>query len=350
MFEARGVKTDGLEKSDTLTYHDNKVVSLNVYSCIIHIITYPELCRGAVQLKIGEYAISETENIAKLFNYALGIKATKFSEYVRGENAIYWAKIGAYTTFNVNKNSLTIEEFEQKLKGIYPVVRENRTTEKQSADNAQCTEPQVEQPLIEDCGNKTLKDNPTIADHIGSHFNLAFQYAVQLEQKNAQLKNQIQFAWNDKQTLINALEQIKTLQTELATLKQPKTKPEQLPVYDAEWLANVVSKYNNYWLETKTFRVGVTDILGNEYPTLSEQDSAPIIFNALAKELIPLFEVDPNQSMYCIQRVHEEVTTGMTYSHMVDCAHIFTSEQAAQKAIDILNSINPQVLKNYFQL
>jgi outer membrane phospholipase A len=210
--------------------------------------------------------------------------------------------------------------------------------------------------LIEDCGNKTLKDNPTIADHIGSHFNLAFQYAVQLEQENAQLKNQIQFAWNDKQTLINALEQIKTLKTELATLKQPKTKPEQLPVYDAEWLANVVSNYNNYRLDTETFRVGVTDYLGNEYPTLSDKDSAPIIMAALAKELNPLFE-DDKDGYICGLFYDNTISTDddkyqvsrYTKAHITNCS-IFSSKQATQKAIDILNSINPQVLKNYFQL
>ena len=85
---------------------------------------------------------------------------------------------------------------------------------------------------IADCGKKTLMDNPTIADHIGSHMNRAFDYAKELvnentrlraqlyrlpilEQENAQLKEQQQNTWSEKQTLKNALAKIAELENKL---------------------------------------------------------------------------------------------------------------------------------------
>ena len=44
---------------------------------------------------------------------------------------------------------------------------------------------------IADCGKKTLMDNPTIADHIGSHMNLAFGYAKELVNENTRLRAQL---------------------------------------------------------------------------------------------------------------------------------------------------------------
>lgn len=95
-------------------------------------------------------------------------------------------------------------------------------------------EQDTEQPkeTIADCGKKTLMDTPTIADHIGSHMNLAFGYAKELvsentrlraqlyrlpilEQENAQLKEQQQNTWSEKQTLKNALAKIAELENKL---------------------------------------------------------------------------------------------------------------------------------------
>ena len=85
---------------------------------------------------------------------------------------------------------------------------------------------------IADCGEKTLMDNPTIADHIGSHMNLAFGYAKELvnentrlmaqlyrlpilEQENAELKEERQNTWSEKETLKNALATIAELENKL---------------------------------------------------------------------------------------------------------------------------------------
>jgi hypothetical protein len=129
--------------------------------------------------------------------------------------------------------------------------------------------------------------------------------------------------------------------TELrAQLAELLSNPKEL-VYDAKWLANVVNNYDDiYWLSGGTVSVGGI--------TLSPKDSAPIIMAALAKELNPLFKANKDGSMYCIQEQSGEMCVGITYKHMRDAAHIFTSEQAAKKTIDILTQIAPQVLKNYF--
>jgi hypothetical protein len=125
-------------------------------------------------------------------------------------------------------------------------------------------------------------------------------------------------------------------------LAQLLSNPKEL-VYDAEWLANVVKKYNEGYILNDTC-ICVYHPLNR----LSAKDSAPIIMAALAKELNPLFKANKDGSMYCIQEQSGEMCVGITYKHIRDAAHIFTSEQAAQQAIDILTQIDPQILKNYF--
>jgi hypothetical protein len=170
------------------------------------------------------------------------------------------------------------------------------------------------------------------------------------ERENAQLKdrNEALNKLNNEYELLNGKlkSELEAANKRIAAQVIGNTEP----VYDEKWLDNVLMEYadKKYGLFGENYIVAVANL--GSWAALDTKTSANVIIAALAKKLNPLFEVDKNQSMFCIQRVHEEVTTGMTYLHMVDCAHIFTSEQAAQKAIDILNSINSQVLKNYFQL
>jgi hypothetical protein len=292
-----------------------------------------------VQLEPNEYATGDTLKIGELFKYAKHLGLCRYVKYVRGENAIYFTPHKTiYTTLNVNKGSLTIEDFEAKLRGISPVIRENRTTE--SADNAQCTEPQVEQPLIEDCGNKTLKDNPTIADNIGSHFNLAFQYAVKLEQENAQLENLLKVSKDLNNDYKEANEKLKA---ELATLKEQFGKTEQLPVYDANWLDKIVMDYadKKYALFGESHIVAVA-CLGS-WAELDPKTSAEIIIRAVAKELNGCKQ--GNQAIWYDTEMERydvwEKETVASYGNI-----LFVD---AQKAIDILNQHFPQVLKNYFE-
>jgi hypothetical protein len=106
-------------------------------------ITYPELCRGSIQLKPLSYCVVRNElKVHGLLNYAdlIQINNKEFL-YENGQPIIRYGQDGYINSaFNVNITEYEIspEEFEAKLKGIYPVVRENRTTEKQSANNAQC--------------------------------------------------------------------------------------------------------------------------------------------------------------------------------------------------------------------
>jgi hypothetical protein len=144
--------------------------------------------------------------------------------------------------------------------------------------------------------------------------------------------------------------QVKKLEQENTELKAKLAEllnnPKEL-VYDAEWLANVVKKYGNYWMSTVSFRVGTTDYLGNEFPPLSPKDSAPIIMASLAKELNPLFEADCKYSWEVMFK-NGEYSLLNNSIHSSIFGSVFTSEQAAQQAINILTQIAPEVLQNYF--
>jgi hypothetical protein len=272
MFDARGLKLPidyiPYRGDFFLSYSNNSIgySSVSYPTSILNenlpLITYPELCRGAVQLENYCFCIADSPQSNTIMQYAdmLGIYEREI-----GRPCGYLSYADDTVIFcefcQEECTEISPDEFEAKLRGIFPVVRE--TTEKQSADNAQCkrylkstdnecvvefiegtiedrfkgrviergqgklskgyvydgffcdqfepcdytpaveVSPEVEQPkeTISDCGKKTLMDNPTIADHIGSHFNLAFDYAkalvnenTSLRQENAQLKDKLNFA------------------------------------------------------------------------------------------------------------------------------------------------------------
>lgn len=232
---------------------------------------------------------------------------------------------------------------------------------------------------MEVCLNKKLSDNPTIADNIGSHMQIAFEYSKELVNENTRLKAQLYrlpilgkenahletkidqyIRERDRhQTKIAELqaeiEMLKSrnealnklnndyellngnLQSELEKLKQPLRNTEQLPVYDANWLANVVNNYDDiYWLDGANVRVGGI--------ALSSKDSTNIIVAALAKKFNPLFEASDSK-WFIASNATGLVVYDTQYS---DGGTLFTSKQSAQKAIDILTQHFPEVLKNYF--
>jgi len=98
------------------------------------LITYPELCRGAVQLEVNTFAVFTSAKKLELKAYAksIGLKNNSEGRYMLSGTmgGVAYAK-----DFSVVHPTISSVEFEQKLRGISPVVRE---TEKQSADNAQC--------------------------------------------------------------------------------------------------------------------------------------------------------------------------------------------------------------------
>jgi hypothetical protein len=125
---------------------------------------------------------------------------------------------------------------------------------------------------------------------------------------------------------------------------EPTENTEQLPVYDIEWLNSLLNKYWVWY-----------GILEESYPTvlsmpsrmpLDLKASAGIILEALAKELnvnndsLIDYEIIAYQDgKYSVTRCRPETA----YFGEVKFAW-----NTAQKAIDILSTHFPEVLKNYF--
>lgn len=196
----------------------------------------------------------------------------------------------------------------------------------------------VEANTIAECGEKTLIDNPTIADHIGSHMNLAFEYAkelvnenTRLEQENAELK-----------------ERIAELEAQLAQNAELKE-----PVYNKEWLHNCVNHYNCGYFITHSIKDGMLISVysgGISCPTLSPKDSAPIIINALAKYTNSLYKERDWIAIWQEASCDNEEDNGTRFSYASKDtrtnAHVFNSPESAQKALDILLNF-PTVKRNY---
>ena len=238
--------------------------------------------------------------------------------------------------------------------------------------------PEVEQPKteMESCLDKKLSDNPTIADSIGSHFQLAFEYSEQLvnentslraqlyrlpilEQENAQLKAPLTPTGRlyvqkleqenrelraDKERIVDLLNKAQITIADLES--QLLSNPKEL-VYDAEWLQNILQ--SNFGSQYNYSGNGIVAIIPNgfdEHFCLGPKVSAGIIMAALAKELNDgenvkgQFEVIVCTPKDYEIRVHQ---TSTTYHGAPRFA-----PNTAQKAIGILTQIAPQVLKNYF--
>lgn len=158
MFEARGVKWMGgesaTERTDTLwggygalIYKNGTLAQGQGKFEQLPPIPYPELCRGAVQLEHGNwtkmYSIAEREN---LILYAANTAEMAYlyenGAHMTTKRILFQVPSGKIAVVGLSDDTapfshlfLSPAEFEQKLLGISPVVRE--TTENQSADNAQ---------------------------------------------------------------------------------------------------------------------------------------------------------------------------------------------------------------------
>lgn len=199
---------------------------------------------------------------------------------------------------------------------------------------------------VAECGEKTLMDNPTIADHIGSHMNLAFKYAKELVNENTRLRGQLYRLPMLEQENAKLKERIAELEAQLIG------NSEQLPVesvYDVEWLENALQGYNpEYRLSVTGTQVGIKTGENEDFKTyhyISAKDSAPIIIAALAKHLnggkdvSGEFEVIVSNPKNYEVKIHQ---TSTTYHGGVNFA-----PDTAQKAIDILSTHFYEVLKNY---
>jgi hypothetical protein len=230
--------------------------------------------------------------------------------------------------------------------------------------------PEVEQPKteMESCLDKKLSDNPTIADSIGSHMQLAFKYSQQLVNENTRLRAQLYRLpileqentelRADKERIVDLLNKaqitIAELENQLANLTSKPIQSKE-PVYDAEWLQNILQ--SNFGSQYNYSGNGIVAIIPNgfdEHFYLDPKASAGIILEALAKELNPLFEASKDGYIFDVFYDTSISADGDKYqvgkyskAHITNCS-IFTSKQAAQKAIGILTQIAPQVLKNYF--
>jgi hypothetical protein len=199
-------------------------------------------------------------------------------------------------------------------------------------------------------GEQPVKPSITVP-HFESHDNtlpdqsqiLGFEVSPEVEQPNK--TNELFTLIEQVRKKLIDLEQENTeLKAQLAELL---SNPKKL-VYDAKWLNKIVCNYNaNYGFDDGVVYVrgsyGNNEVLNQ----ISPKDSAPIIMAALAKELNPLYEVH-DERRYGIHQHKGGYAIEWSSIGNTNATEIFTSETSAQKAIDILTKIAPQVLKNYF--
>jgi len=224
--------------------------------------------------------------------------------------------------------------------------------------------------------NSATTEKPTTEQIAGYIIDLTVKN-VQLEQENAQLKAQLaakveplsnienihpikgvntdmhgnpisgnnNLVWNDKQTLTNALARIAELEAQLAAKNELISNTEQLPVYDAEWLDRCliglcVSPYR--------FAHDLSLVSLNGY-VLDPKASADIILRAVAKEINGDWVLT---DQYATINYSTKKAKYFPHTHsslfMVNSAIKFKDVNTAEKAIEILNGIEPQILKNYF--
>ena len=207
--------------------------------------------------------------------------------------------------------------------------------------------PEVEQPnnlleigktfnTLSEQLNSLIQENVSLSDG-----NALYQDKIKdLEQENTELRA-------DKERIVDLLNKAQITIADLES--QLLSNPKEL-VYDVEWLAKVVKKYNEgYVLDDNCICVF------HPLNRLSAKDSAPIIMAALAKELNSDWVADwedNEQKKWRIENgytargyvVRASVFSFQNYRGIT----VFKDEETALQAIDILTQIDPQVLKNYF--
>lgn len=245
-------------------------------------------------------------------------------------------------------------------------------------------------PAVEQPKKKTLNESLEFLGRCGKPFDELYQMATvlvgeneRLEQENAQQKSYIErlekaeekylgeieeleadfervnkeadnlqkeahnfhrdiTAANEKIEQLNEL--VQKQMSELSTLRQPIVTE---TVYDTQWLNLVVMSYNPIYCLRYDGTVGVQDKDENWTP-LPAKDSAPILMNALAKELNGDWDGKGDYWSIHYDLVHEEYLPS-EYGNSYEFGQPkFKDEPTAQKVISILNTISPEILKNYF--
>lgn len=461
IFEARGVSVMPLnEYRKHLAYFGNNLVTSNQHEhrdsvnmeLTVPVIDYPTLCRGAVQLEPNTYAIASNEKICELLQCAQSLEMGHYMVHAL-DNYIHIDGTGLYPSSYANEGKVRIspEDFERKLRGIYPVGENNATTEPVVKDclitetdkprylkcktsplvvkflrNHQYSDIHFEGEVVTPINNLEAGDTsdrfliscfeecdytpepeisvsagnaPPIIEFVDSpaveqakepipmsdaEIRRAFNsYAERLEQENAQLskaKKEVEQDYTSYKFITEELGKkigvrIENLEAENAryadsilrhqnTIDSQKTEIKEQwdeinrlkgligdtdnssePMYDNDWIDKTINKYHkNYWYKGNGICL-VSDENVEGYVPLELKASADIIVRATASHTNTLFESDGRK--WYIAQNKSGVKVWATDTDHSDACNIFTSTQSAQKAITILNGIDPQILKNY---
>lgn len=134
-----------------------------------------------------------------------------------------------------------------------------------------------------------------------------------------------------------------SLKAQLAAKNEPLSNTEQLPVYGADWLSDVINKFDHrYTIRLDSYIVyAMYDSASGV--ALDPKTSADIILRAVAKELNGGWDGKGNYEIIA------------SYGDVVECDITFKrfgepkfKPNSGRKAISILNGIDTQILKNYF--
>lgn len=388
----------------------------------VFVITYPELCRGAVQLEDGKYCVGDYNKLKSIWTIAQQNNLPLKTILNINGDILVWENGGLVSRYynsvkSASNEEISPEEFEAKLRGISPVVRETeilQDDEPQGMNKSavvevgkyykgiydgtivKCTgkgndwdvfagvvvfSGHTANPLnktsdawIKECflpcdydeQNTTEKQSADNAPSMGidDHANLDVFHSIEdikqgferLVEQNKRLKQKLNIAnpqlLSVTQTNTDLTKQVEELTQQVFDLKRENSQLKSglaaqsqvwnaEPVYDVEWLMDVVGRYNPDYSVGDDSNICVKGHHGYEYP-LSSKDSAPIIMAALAKEV-------GTGRQFIVQNANGEITISIYYEDDgVQTGQI--GFENAQKAIDILNQHFPQVLKNYFQL
>lgn len=161
-------------------------------------------------------------------------------------------------------------------------------------------------------------------------------------EKHIYLNNELK---NDNQAY---QDRISELILEVARLKGEKANEPKEPVYDDEWLKKILLEYRWGYGYFRN-QVYLTSADGGVHLYISPKDSAPIIMAALAKELNGDWNGKGDYSVIGL------APSDKSYQifHCVSTVHLYVGEtkfrdyNTAQKAIDILTTHFPEVIKNY---
>lgn len=374
VFKARGIKVRGNSSPiwKCLEFYNKEgevyVEYLPYFKEDGQLIDYPTLCRAAVQLELLDFTIMPDEtSLQSLIDYGESICLHHYIQ-PRAHDSLYvlYGEVFGSTRLIIANaggkpfKSISPEEFEQRLRGIYPVVRENRTTEKVETINndmnganifvggvkpdsdqvknfRNSTETpkkyfKLKEESLNDFKQERLTDSPQMpiqpdalndakftTEELVLAIGYGFKYCTESQNDGVDVPrgNKLQYA--------------------LWLLEQRNTPVE--PVYDAKWLDGIIKEYDDLLhLGSDNIHVGFQG--KDETIYLKAKDSAPIILNALAKHLNNGKKGNEIIIQDCgVVEVHDLRDYDYGVPSFVD----------AEKAISILTNF-PEVLPNYFKI